>query len=206
MDEFKLKPADILVNVNYNTDPWSAVMRWAIGPYSHVFMYLGKMKFELCQYVLRNEVSVWKGLLVEPAPMLFESDGRGVVIRRLSNRFGQEVVVMRLEPEFREGISRIISEAVDLASDPQAYYDYYCCVRFVLPRIIWEKLRLPPDKMPITWQRDAKQICSEAVLEVCLRAGIPVLPIYRVPLPGDFVLDSDILDQAHVGKLSAGWI
>ena len=192
MSNFYLSPADILVNVNDRKDTFSTIKRWAVGPYDHVFMYLGKVR-----------------LIVDPKqnmtlrfPLLFESNGRGVVIQALSNRYGQEVMVLRLKSEFdRRRIPRVLREAVKLASDPQSYYDYFGIVRWVLLRIICEKLGLP---MPLPWHRDDRQICSEAVYEVFWRAKlVDILPPYCTPpLPGDFVTDSLLLENVWKGRLS----
>ena len=43
MNTFELQPGDILVNVNDRKDPFSIVERWAVGPYEHVFMYMGNL-------------------------------------------------------------------------------------------------------------------------------------------------------------------
>ena len=206
MNNFRLTAGDILVNINLGNDPLSIITRWAVGLYNHVFMYLGKLKFVSCHYPLVDKVAIWRVGLTEPTPMLFESSGRGVVVQSLSNHYGEDVVVMRLKPEYWHSIDNVITEAVRLASDPQAYYDYYCVMKFVLPRIIWEKLHLPLEWMPVTWHRDRRQICSEAVLEVFLRAGVPILPDDVVPLPGDFVTDSGLLEQVWCGKLSEEWL
>lgn len=186
MDNVKLQPGDYLVNVLRSKDPWSVIKRWAMGsPYSHIFRYMGKLSFE------------GHG---EAIPFLFESNGRGVILQNLSNRYGQEVVVMRLKPEIAcQRRQKILDEAVKLASDPQAHYDYLCIVSHVLPRLILEKLHLP---IPLSWQRDSRQICSEAVLEIDLRAGVPTLPDNVVPLPGDFVTDSPLLENVWLGILS----
>jgi len=191
MNNFKLEPGDILVNVNQRNDPFSKVKRWLAGPFEHVFMYMGKL-----------------GLLVNLRqrrilrfPMLFESYGRGVCLRSLSERYGQEVVVMRLKAEAdRKRIPRVLEEAIKLASDPQSYYDYYAIVRFAIPRLIFEKLGLP---MPLKYHRDEFQICSEAVNEVFIRGGLPeLLYLEDVPLPGDFVTDSLLLEKVWAGSLS----
>ena len=191
----KLYPCDILVNVNDRKDPFSRIKRWAMSsPYSHVFMYLGKVR-----------------IIVDPKqnvtlrfPLLFESNGRGVVIQALSNRYGQPVIVMRLKSEYQGKIPRALKEALKLASNPQSYYDYLCIVRFVLPRLICEKLMLP---MPLAWQRNPWHICSEAVFEAFYRAKlVGILPPNIVPLPGDFVTDSLLLEQVLSGKLSSDWV
>ncbi|GAI81398.1 unnamed protein product [marine sediment metagenome] len=191
MNKFKLDWGDILVNVNGRHDPFSTIKRCAAGPYEHVFLYMGML-----------------GLIGSPrqsrlirVPMLFESNGRGVVLRSLVERYGEEVVVMRLKSEHdRRRIPHVVTEAITLASDFHAYYDYLCIVRWVLPRIIREKLHLP---IPVAWQRDEWQICSEAVYEVFYRAKlVDILPSRRVPLPGDFVTDSLLLEEVWRGPLS----
>lgn len=194
MNSPHLEPGDILVPVNNRKDLLSRIKRWAMnGPYEHVFMYLGKVGI----LVSRRQPRIPR------FPMLFESNGCGVVLQSLSNRYGEDVVVMRLKSEHdRRRIPRVLEQAVKLASDPQSYFDYLCLIRFVLPRIICEKLGLP---MPLAWHRDKRQICSEAVFEVFYRAKLAdILPFYcRPPLPSDFVTDSVLLEQVGAGKLSA---
>lgn len=187
MTEFKLQPVDILVNVNRKNDPWSRIRRWAVGPHSHAFLYMGKLRI----VVHRRQGKILR------FPMLFESSGRGVGIQNLSNRYGQEVVVMRLKAEYWKKIPRILTEAIKLASDPHAYYDYTVITLHIIPKVILEKLHLP---IPLRYQRDERMICSEAALEVFLRARVPVLPKNVVPLPGDFVT-STLLEEVWVGKL-----
>ncbi len=182
MNNFKLEPADILVNVNDRNDPFSVIKRWVVGPYEHVFMYMGQVGI----LVSRRQPRILR------FPMLFESNGRGVVIQAVSNRYGQKVVVMRLISERdKKKIPRVLDEAIKLASDAQSYYDYLCIIRFVLPRLICEKLGLP---MPLAWHRDPWHVCSEAVFEVFYRAGLEILRRDVVPLPGDFVTDSLLLE------------
>ncbi|MBA7676224.1 hypothetical protein ES703_84465 [subsurface metagenome] len=189
MNNLKLEPGDILVNVNRRNDPFSKVKRWLAGPYEHVFMYMGRLG------LLRGGHSsdLWN------VPMLFESSGRGVVLQSLSNRY-QEVVVMRLKAEAdRKRIPRVLDEAIKLASDSQSYYDYLCIVRFAIPRLICEKLGLP---MPLKYHRDPWHICSEAVNEVFIQGGLELLYLEDVPLPGDFVTDSLLLEKVWAGRLS----
>ena len=189
MNTFKLEPVDILVNINDRNDPFSRVNRWAAGPFEHVFMYMGKLGL----IVNRRQRRILR------FPMLFESYGRGVSLRSLSERYGQEVVVLRLISE-QDKIPRVLEEAIKLASDPQSYYDYLCIVRFAIPRLICEKLGIP---MPLKYHRDPWHICSEAVNEVFIRGGIPdLLYLEGVPLPGDFVSDSLLLKQVWEGSLS----
>ncbi len=191
MNNFKLNAGDILVTINDRNDPFSRVKRWLAGPYEHVFFYMGQL-----------------GLLVNLSQrrilrfaMLFESYGRGACLRSLSERYGQEVVVMRLKAESdRKRIPRVLEEAIKLASDNQAYYDYLCIVRFAIPRLICEKLGLP---MPLKYHRDPWHICSEAVNEVFIRGGLPeLLYLEDVPLPSDFVTESLLLEEVWAGNLS----
>lgn len=192
-NNFKLEPGDILVNVNDRDDPLSLIKRWVAGPYEHVFMYTGRLGIERSGYISSYGISV---------PMLFESAGRGVVLQSLSNRYGQQVVVMRLKSEHhRERIPYVLDEAIKLASEPQAYYDYLCIVKYILPRLICEKLGLP---MPLKYHRDSWHVCSEAQFEVFYRAKlVDILPPYCVPpLPADFVTDSLLLEEVWAGSLS----
>ncbi len=84
----KLEPVDVCVNINDRRDPASSLKRWAMGsPYDHVFVNLGPM-------------SLLVGPTIYTLPMLFESDGNGVIIEPLVRRYGQMVAVMRLKAEF----------------------------------------------------------------------------------------------------------
>ncbi|MBA7698430.1 hypothetical protein ES703_107107 [subsurface metagenome] len=183
MNEFKLQPCDILVNVNRKKDILSVIKRWAVGPYSHVSLYLGQMGF----FFNRRQGRIMR------FPMIFESNGRGCYLRLLSERYGEKVVVMRLNFAYnRRRIPYVITEALQLASDESARYDYWCITRYIIPRIICEKLHLP---MPLSWHRDPKQVCSEAVYEACYRGGLAkILSQGVVPLPGDFVVDNYLLE------------
>ncbi|MBA7574433.1 hypothetical protein ES708_16239 [subsurface metagenome] len=193
MNNFRLEPVDILVNVNARSGPCSVVKRWAQGPYEHVFIYMGRLAVERSGHVSAYGRAV---------PMLFESNGRGVVLQSLSNRYGEEVVVMRLKSEHdRKRVPCVLDEAIKLASDPQAHYDYLCIVKYILPRLICEKLGLP---MPLKYQRNPAMVCSEACAEIFWRAGlVDILLAYCVPpLPGDFVTDSLLLEKVWAGSLS----
>ncbi|MBA7678494.1 hypothetical protein ES703_86770 [subsurface metagenome] len=198
MNNFELEPGDILVNVNHRKDPISTIKRWAAGPFEHVFIYMGEV-----------------GILISPGQrrivrvsMLFESDGDGAIIESLSSRYGREVVILRLKSESdRKRIPHVLEEAIQLAEDPQSHYDYLCIVKHVLPRLILEKLGLPTwvlSHLPLAWQRDRRQICSEAVFEIFYRAKlVDILPPYCAPpLPGDFITDSMLLDNVWEGILS----
>jgi len=190
VNNFKLESGDILVQVNDRNDPFSRVKRWAAGPYEHVFMYMGTLG------LLVN----WRQRRILRVPMLFESYGRGVCLRSLSERYGQKVVVMRLKAEAdRKKIPRVLEEAIKLASDRQSFYDYLCIVRFAIPRLIFEKLGLP---MPLKYHRDPWHICSEAINEVFIRGGLDLLYLEDVPLPGDFVTESLFLEKVWAGELS----
>ena len=188
MNEVKLQAGDVLVNVNHKKDIWARIRRWATGPYSHVFLYMGKLG--LLVYLRQGRLLRF--------PMLFESNGRGVALQSLSNRYSQEVVVMRLKPEYQGKVPRVLTEAVKLASDEKARYDYFCIVKFILPRIICEKLRL---SMPLKYQRNTAMICSECVAEIFWRAGVEIVPKNIVSLPSSFV-ETDLLTRVWEGELS----
>ncbi len=193
MNTFKLEPGDVIVNVNDRNDPFSVIKRWAAGPYEHIFMYMGRLFIEKPGGVFSGGISI---------PMLFESNGRGVVLQSLSNRYGQEVVVMRLKSEHdRLRLPHVLDEAIKLASDSRSFYDYFGIVKFVLPRLIFGKLGLP---MPLKYHRDPLMICSEAVMEIFIRARLVdiLLPFCTPPLPGDFVTDSVLLGEVWTGILS----
>lgn len=168
---FVLQPADVLIQISTGNSPPAIIKRWGLGsPYEHCFLYMGRLSFE--------------GSPEPGIPMIFESAGRGVVLQSANRRYGQRVLVMRVKKIYQFFILSILKQAVLLASDPQAYYDYFCIIRWVLPRLLLEKLSLP---MPVDWQRNPWHICSEALYEVFYRVGLEALPSDQVPMPGDFV-------------------
>ena len=197
MNNFKLWPADVLVNVNDCKDPFSVIKRWALGsPFEHVFMYLGQVGL----FVNRRQRRILR------LPMLFESYGRGCALRSLSERYGQEVVVMRLISEHdRRRIPRVLEEAIKLASDAQSFYDFICIVRFIIPRLVCRKLGL---STPVKYHRDPFMVCSEAVYEAFYRAKLVdmLLPYCTPPLPGDFVTESLLLEEVWRGTLAEGQV
>jgi len=194
MKEFKLKAGDVLVNINDQDDCLSRIKRWGIGPYSHVFLFLG----ELGLYTFtRQQVKVLR------VPMIFESYDRGASLRQLSDRYGQKVAVMRLKSEHDwRRIPYVLLAAIDLASDPQAHYDFMCIPLNIIPRVFHEKFGMP---VPVKYHRNEQQVCSEAVNEVFIRGKLPDIlgPLCTPPLPGDFVVDSPLLEEVGRVTLSA---
>ena len=175
---FKLEPCDVLLYVNEGKDIFSAISRWGAGRYSHVAMYIGKA--------------------FDDVPFLFESSGRGTTLINLQSHTGRLVKVMRADHLASWQKKEIIAKAIELASDPQAYYDYHAIAWYCIPRVLKRKFPFLP--IPPKYVRDKKVICSEAVAEAFWRAGIQVLPKDVVPLPGDFE-SSPILEVVGEGRL-----
>jgi len=179
-----LSSLDILVAMNDRNDLFSRFKRWLMGPYDHVGLYLGMM-----------------GTVTNPAvfPAVFESVGRGILIRDLRSWNGRKVVQVRiLEVYTGEFYQAIFARAIQMASDYGSHYDFPAIIRWAIPRIILQKLRIP---IPQTWKRDERHICSEAVYSVLEDSGIDVLIDTQVPLPGDFVDCSELyeVDRGYVG-------
>ncbi len=150
MTDIVLQPMDILVSVTDEGKWWTGIKKFFVGEHDHVFVYIGK----------------W-----DKTHMLFESNGRGVVLQSLCTRNGELVDVMRLKEEYAVYKSGIFLEAIKLASLSQAYYDYMAIVKYILPQAILRKLHLT-SLVPYSWQRDKRYICSEAVLEVFMKGGV----------------------------------
>lgn len=190
-----LSPGDVLVNINERDDPYSRLKRWAVGPYEHIFMYMGRLFIDIGGEAFPKGINV---------PMLFESNGRGCCLRSLSERYGEDVVVMRAKWRSVEAkLPQVINEAIKLASDLQARYDYSVIATHIIPQLVLEKLHLP---IPLRYHRDKLMVCSEACAECFWRSDIEILPRDIVPLPGDFVEESPALKEAGRGKLSPEWV
>jgi len=172
----KLESADIILYVNDRKDWFSTFKRWASGRYEHVSMYIGKF---------------------HDIPMLYESDGRGVVIQNVAHQTGRSVVIMR--PEITQiQKNKVIKTAFDIASSDKSYYDYFAIVKSAIPRLLKEKFSFLP--VPSQYIRDAMMICSEATAEPFWRNGIEILPQDVIPLPIDYYT-SPILKYVCEGKL-----
>jgi len=156
----KLETCDIILWKNIKSDPISGLSRWAIGPWGHVAMYLGKFRTH---------------------PMVYESRARGVNITSLLPQTGATVAVMR--PWIRIPQSDMVWTAFEIAADEKSFFDYFAVVHSVLPRVLIEKLHLP---LPPIYHRDIFMVCSEAVAEVWWRNGIEVVSKNVIPLPTDF--------------------
>ncbi len=179
-----LESLDILVCENEKQDLFSRFKRWLIGPYEHIGLYLGTL-----------------GTGSNPAifPAVYESVGRGILIRDLRTWTGRKVVQMRIrEVDLAEFSRAIFALAIQMASDYGSYYDYPAIIRWAIPRIILQKLGIP---VPQTWKRDSRHICSEAVYAVLERSGLDVLPDTQIPLPGDFVESLELyeIDRGYIG-------
>ena len=196
IEQFKLQQCDVVVNVNDRDDCLSRIKRWGVGPYSHVFLYLGQVGL----YAYHKQPHLLR------VPMLFESSGRGVCLRQLSERYGEKAVVMRLISEHdRRRIPYVLSAAIDLASDESARYDFICIPLNIIPRVFHEKFGMP---IAVKYHRNEWHVCSEAVNEVFIRGRLPDIlgPLCTPPLPGDFVVDSPLLDEVYRGILSPEWV
>jgi len=176
----KLQPCDVLIFVQEGHDISSVIGRWGIGRYGHAAMYMGNAF----------------GLV----PVMIESTGGGVEIHSLQRSTGRLVKVMRpwlvtYDPDKR---GLLIETAIEIASDPQSYYDFLGVVKNCLPRVLKEKFPFLP--IPPQYQRDSAMICSELVAEIYWRSGFEVLPRDVVPLPGDFE-SSPILQDMGEGRM-----
>jgi hypothetical protein len=176
MTKIKLNPCDAILYQNDRTDPISSFSRWAIGPYEHCSLYLGK---------------AWS------IPFLYESDGRGVQVASLYRYMGRPVLILRPDITDRQR-NKVIDEGISIASALDSYYDYLAIVRFCVPYVLKRKFPWLPN--PPEYKRDKYMICSEALAEAFWRADIPILPKDAIPLPGDFV-KSPVLYPVGQGKL-----
>ncbi len=144
-----------------------------VGDYRHVGMYLGQF----------NGID-----------MLYESYGRGVVIKNLEAHKGTNIAVFR--PKIND-TSCLVSTAFDIAGSDNSYYDYLAICHSCFPRWIYEKTGI---KLPSKYIRDDLMICSEAVAEVFWRNGLMILPQDKIPLPSDFA-SSKLLEFIYTLKI-----
>lgn len=174
-----LQPCDILLYIDEGKSPISKLSQWAIGRFNHVSMYLGEA--------------------FDGVGFVYESNGRGVSIVSLQHQVGRLVLVLR--PLITEDDKvKVINTAIEIASNPKSYYDYFCIVQSCVPRVLKERFTFLP--IPLQYHRDASMICSEAVAEVFWQNMLKILPRNVVPLPSDFAT-SRVLRPLYVMRIGA---
>jgi hypothetical protein len=132
-------------------------------------------------------------------PLIIESvGGKGVVIMPLLVYQGKGARVMRWAgPDAQDVGERAAKAAEGIADRRDSFYDYLAIARFVIPRLVLERLGIG---MPAKWHKNPLYMCSELVAQAYSDAGYPVLPEHTVPLPGDFAT-SDRLDEVWDGTI-----
>jgi hypothetical protein len=185
-EAMKLEPVDVLVCINNEQDPYSRLMRLALGsPYTHVMMFY------------------WTPLATMP-PLFYEAiPTKGATFTNAYDYIGRTVMVMRLREAYNDLFKPIIlHNALEIAISSQTRYDFACVPGFILPRLISEKLGLP---LPLKYHRDPFMVCSEAVAEPFWRANLEVLPRDVVPLPGDFTTAYYYFEYITIGNIAEDW-
>lgn len=211
----KLEMLDTLVNINEGTSLKDKTYRWAIGPYNHVFVYLGrwdlqrnsktdppKKNIKIGNFSFQPDVHFKERIY--SAPLVTESVNRGRLPRLLSQRYGEKVKVMRLLPEFSEEklmVRAMIMKAWELSGDLNAWYGYDDIISNVVPRMLNRKFGF---KIPLRWIPDNSPICSGHTFDIFSVTNKRVLDIPRnmIPMPEDWVLKN--LIQYEAGEIVLG--
>ena len=187
----KLQTLDVLVNINPGKSAWDKVSRWAIGPYNHVSLYLGKWEFSIYEN---------KSVCFLHSDLITESVGRGRLLHSLDDLYGQKVKVMRFKDAYldAEYVRITLKKAINLSGKYDGWYGYDDIVRDIPARILNEKLGW---RFPCRWVPDTRPICSEHVAEILTTPWMSILaelPAGWIPVPGDFVRYSPYLYDAGV--------
>ena len=173
----KLEPCDVLVFKVEGDSLLANLERIFVGGWSHVSMYLGEAFGD---------------------HLIFESNLRGASLVNLESERGRLVKVMR--PQITPAQKQlVIANAINLASDERAAYDYPVIIMSCIPRVL--KTLLPCLPIPVKYCRDIIVMCAEGVAECYWRAWILILPTSRVPLPPDFAKPSEVLEVVGEGRL-----
>lgn len=175
----QLQPGDILLFPTFGWGILTPLARWLMK-YSHVAMYFDATK---------------RGL-----PLIVESWGRGVCIVALDTYAGQTVVVMR--PKRDGGLGQRAADAAEhIADNPHAFYGYLDIARWVLPKLLAQKLGrwLPAKWLGLltlwerTYHRNHVYICSELVEEAYRAAGCPLVDEATIPMPDDIAASDQLV-------------
>lgn len=171
------QPGDILL-LHGGDSPFDRLEKWALSsPFVHCMIYWMETK---------------RGL-----SLIIESVGKGVVIRPLLHYEGRKLRWLRHRDS--DAGPRAAKAAERIADRADSFYDYRAITRWVLPRLICQKLGLP---MPLSWHRNRYFLCSELVAEAYLEAGYPLVPDDTVPLPGDFAESPKLESLGDIGDYS----
>jgi hypothetical protein len=134
-------------------------------------MYAGHIK----------SVEITSDVDTDRLPMLIESNNKGVGLSKVSNRYGEYTKVMRLKPDYQLYKPRLIDEGFDLCGTPSAYYNWLAYPEFIIPQLLLIKFHLD-NIIPVNWHKSQYFVCSEAIWQICVNAGLPNI------LPGSYGL------------------
>jgi hypothetical protein len=186
----QLEPGDVLL---FPVSGWGILypMVRALIKYDHAAIYYTETK---------------RGL-----PLIIESVGRGVLIRSLYCYTGRQVLVRRHVDSPTNPLIGVLAArtAEHLADNPKSFYDYFAIPRFVLPKLLYNKLgRILPARissllwfMEHTYHRNNLFICSELVTQAYNDAGYPIVEEGTIPLPDDLAASDRLVT---VGEFTVG--
>lgn len=157
----ELKPGDILIWEDTATGLYGKLKRYLLGsPWGHASLAKGDK-------------------------MQIESVGRGVLDTDLCNSNGRVVAIMRLCPPIDSTIpAKAMNAALELSEECNSWYGYFDIPRYVLPRLIWQKLT--GRREGFGYHRNPAFICSELVDQAYRNVGLDLFPDDSIPLPGDY--------------------
>ena len=174
-------PGDVIVFELSGYGILKPVVRWLLGSnYGHIGIFFAYTK---------------RGL-----PLIIESIGRGVLIRSLLASQGRTVRVMRWKGDDHKEVGvKAAKMAEKLADSPGSWYGYFDIPRYVIPRLIWQKLT--GKKEGFGYAHNPFFICSELVGKAYYDAGYPLFDEHDyIKLPGDFATN-DKLKRVWEGQL-----
>lgn len=174
------KPGDVIIFELQGYGIFKPLVHWLLGSkWGHIGLFYAYTKRDL--------------------PLIIESIGRGVLIRSLLASCGRKIKVMRWQGKDAEQVGlKVAKSAEHIADNPSSWYGYLDIPRYVLPRLIWQKIT--GKKEGFGYWHNSFFICSELVAQAFRDADSPLFTGNYIPLPGDFV-NSKFLKQVWEGKL-----
>jgi len=159
-----LLPGDGILYAREGDSISDIAYRWIAGPDGHAALYRGQVYGE---------------------DWVVEAIGRGVLNRRLACDAGRMMTVIRLKDDSNNRIGRLAAnEALHLADNPDSLYDAPALIRYVIPRLVLEKVT--GIRYGFGYSQDKFFYCPEVFTRAYENAGYRIWPPNIPPVPSDF--------------------
>lgn len=171
-----LRPGDVIVYRREGNSLMDRLFRAVAGNWGHASVFYG---------------------IIDNYYVQIEAVGRGVILSDVRTREGQYAAVLRYKST---GGNEAARAAFRIAIHPDSWYDVFTIMRYLIPRLLLEKvLSKLHVKLP-GYRRDTMFFCSELVAEAYREAGCPIWSDNDAPTPSELygLTSFDLISQGRL--------